>query len=478
MIELRPYQKDAILNLREGFKKHHRQVLCSPTGSGKTVIFSEMVRMASNKPNARVLVLTDRIELFKQTFASLERTGVKPQILNAAVSMNSFNKNAVVTVAMVETIARRDLGSYKPTLIIIDEAHKGNFSKILEKYPEAKTVGATATPVGKHMAQYYDDIVETIDIPELVRKGFLAPCIAYQMQDKMEGLTVRAGEYTNKSLINIFDDKTKYIGVVDEYLKKANGRKTIVFNVNIKHSNQMCEEFNARGVESYSITSKTSSEERERILKAFKNGEFPVLNNCGILTTGYDEPSIECVIMNRKTKSLPLWLQCVGRGSRIFPGKENFIVLDFGRNHDEHGLWAAPREWKLKQKKSNKEKAAPLKECPNCYGVNYASAKECIVCGFVFPIKKTKEIEGIMVRIDSGVPKSLEGKFIAACTIDELILLQKVKKYKSHFIWRVVRSMGAMAIQEYAMKMMYSNGWIYNQKQKMYDSDFTNFIIK
>lgn len=439
-------------------------------------MFSEMVRLAASK-GTQCLILTDRIELFGQTFKSLSKTGVDVQILNANTNTKEFNPHAVVTVAMVETIKRRLLMGFNPKLIIIDEAHKGNFNKVIEQFDKAKVIGATATPKGKHLAKYYDDIIETIDIPELITQGYLAPCKAYQMQDSIEGLKVKAGEYTSESLINVFDDKKRYIGVVEEWLRLAKDKKTIVFNVNIEHAEKMTREFNLKGINSYCITSKTNKADRDKILSDFSKGEFPVLNNCGILTTGYDEPSIEVVIMNRKTKSLPLWLQCCGRGSRIYPDKEYFTVLDFGRNHEEHGLWAQPREWKLKESKKSKEQAAPLKECPKCYAVNYASARICVICEHVFPVKKEKEVKGIMVEITSGVPKQIKGKLISECSIDELILLQKVKKYKAAFIWRVVRSFGFAGIEEYADKMNYTSGWVWKQKQDINNNTFTNFRL-
>ena len=253
------------------------------------------------------MVLTDRIELFKQTLRALCMSDIEVEELSAKTRLKSFNKNATVVLGMVETYKRRDLSPFKPDLIIIDEAHKGNFNKVIEKHPDAKIIGATATPVGKHIPKLYDQIVSTIDIPELIDLGFLSPCRPYQMQDDFSDLKTNRGEYTDESLFNHFAKKSLYSGVIENWRKYAKGKKTIVFNVNIEHTEQMNREFKEAGIMSECITSKTDPLERDRILSAFSDGLFPVLNNCGILTTGYDEPSIECVIMNRKTKSLPLW---------------------------------------------------------------------------------------------------------------------------------------------------------------------------
>lgn len=477
-MKLRPYQIESIDGLRGSFKEgNNRIILCSPTGSGKTVMFSEMVRLAV-KRGTITLVLTDRIELFAQTFAALSRTGVVPQELNARTKLKDFDPAALVTVGMVETFKRRKLDNYNPKLIIIDECHKGNFNKVLEMYPNARIIGATATPVGKHLFKYYQEIVQTIDIPELIDREFLSPCKAFQMVDDFSDLETKRGEYTDKSLFNHFNERKLYSGVVEQWRKHAEGRKTLIFNVNIEHAEQMTIEFNNAGILSECITSKTSKDERRMILSAFSQGLIPVLNNCGILTTGYDEPTIECVVMNRKTKSLPLWLQCCGRGSRISPGKDNFIVLDFGMNHYEHGLWEEPRTWSLEPKKKKKLGEAPVKNCPKCEAMLSASAKECRFCSHIFPIKIDSPEEGVMIEVKPSTPSELVGRNLSSLTIDELIGLQKSKRYKPSFIWRIIRSKGVEVLKDYASKMEYKHGWVRHHTGLMNDCDFADLILR
>jgi len=472
MLHLRPYQQEAISDLRESFKNGHRRIILAlPTGAGKTVVFSEMVRMAADK-GTRTLILTDRVELFEQTFKALQRHSIPIQIVNANTA--SIDQRAIVTVAMIETLHRRGYNVY-PDLIIIDEAHKGNFTKLIDTHPAARVIGATATPIGKHIPKYYSEIIQTIDTPELVGQGYLCECKAFQMVDDFSDLTIKGKEYTDESLFNHFNKRKLYSGVVTEWQKRTPNKKTIVFNVNIEHSDAMAKEFNEQGIVSESITSKTPKAERERILSAFSKGLFPVLNNCGILTTGYDEPSIECVIMNRKTLSLPLFLQCLGRGSRPYAQKTHFTVLDFGMNHDQHGMWNEPREWSLKEKKKKKEGAAPVKTCPSCEAMLYATAKVCKFCGLVFEQKEAPVIEGVMIEV---VPKKFIGKKFTQLTLPELVELQKTKKYKASYIWRVVRSKGREALKEYASLMAYSSGWIYRQEALLGDSKFNDYAIR
>jgi superfamily II DNA or RNA helicase len=480
MITLRPYQGQAIDELREAFAKgHKRVVLCLPTGAGKTVVFSEMVRLA-NERGTKTLVLTDRTELFKQTIKALGRVGVAVEEI--APHRKEIYAGATIYLAMVETFKRRKhLFSFlTPGLIIIDEAHKGNFNDIITLFPESRVIGATATPVGPHFFELYTHIVQNIDVPDLIEQGSLSRCKPYQMVDDFSDLQVKRGEYTGASLDLHYNKPTLYKGVVENYLKYAKGKKTIVFNVSIEHTKNVNQAFLDAGISSDYITSKTSTEDRTRILNAFSSGAFHVLNNCGILTTGYDEPSIECVIVNRATKSLPLWLQCVGRGSRVIPGvKDSFVLLDFGGNHARLGLWNEPREWKLKKPREKAENEAAVKVCPQCEFVNFASARTCKGedCDYVFPAPPKEDKQGVMVEVAPHVPDALKGKRPSTLTIDELIELQHAKKYKATYIWRIVRSRGESALEEYAHKMGYAKGWVLKQKQDTRTSDFNNYIL-
>ncbi|NII81704.1 MULTISPECIES: DEAD/DEAH box helicase [unclassified Pedobacter] len=495
-MQLRTYQSESIFHLREGFaNKHQRQVLTLPTGAGKTVVFCEMARMAHSKGTV-TLILTDRTELFKQTIKSLNRVGITVEEISP--NKKHIYEGATVYLGMVETLKRRKNLSIEPNLIIIDESHKGNFTSILEKYPNAKVIGATATPVGNHFFKYYQNIVQVIDVPELVSRGYLVKCKAYQMQDDFSDLETKSGEYTDYSLLSHFDKAVLYDGVIDWWKKYAMGLKTICFNVNIEHTIKTHQAFVAAGISSEYVTSKTTKEERDRILAAFTAGHFQVLNNCGILTTGYDEPTISCVIMNRATKSLPLFLQCVGRGSRALPGvldglstdeerlaaiassaKPHFILLDFGMNHDRHGMWNEPRLWKLKEPKEKQETSAPVKKCGNeeCECLVPISARECNFCGYVFHIAEAATKEGVMVEVTPKVPSGLIGRRISDLTIDQLIELEKSKSYKSTFIWRVVRSMGKDTILYYANIKGYKKGWIERQMDGMDDCEYTDYKL-
>lgn len=255
--------------------------------------------------------------------------------------------------------------------------------------------------------------------------------------------------------------------------------KTIVFNVNIAHTENMTQAFRKAGISSECVTSNTPKAERDMILSAFRQGAFQVLNNCGILTTGYDEPSIECVVMNRATKSLPLWLQCCGRGSRVIDGvKSEFTVLDFGMNHDQHGLWAEARRWTIAPPRKKAERAAPVKECPECQSIVFASARTCRYCGHVFPFDAKELEQGQMVEVGPKTPDDLIGRKISSLTIEELARVQLSKRYKPSFCWRVARSHGREGIRRYGEIFKYSRGWVYRQEQEMSDCTYTDYTLR
>ncbi len=457
---LRQYQITATQQISQGWRDHRRQVLALPTGAGKTFTFSFMAKLAAERSKT-VIILTHRTELFDQTYKTFERIGIHPLIIGPDSPSPTVYEG--VFVVMVETLGRREslLENIRPDLIIIDECHVGNFSKIIDIYPESYVLGVTATPVGKHFEKYYTSIVQPIDTPDLIRDGFLMPYKAYQMADDFSDLSRGvSGDYSERSQFNHFNKSKLYDGLIDEWRRRCEGKKTIVFNCNIEHSNAMSDRFNACGIESYSITSKTPKKEREEILDRFHCGEFMVLNNASILTAGYDHPPIECVILNRATDSLPLFLQMIGRGSRPSEGKSFFSVLDFGGNHTRHGMWSQPREWSLKQKKRNSLGAAVVKDCPKCEAMLVGSASVCEYCGYVFPVIVKDLRTGVMVEY---FEKDIPNKPMKDCTPDELAVLVKVGKVDRRKATAYMRRQGIDKLGQFGRELGYSTGWAWQQ---------------
>lgn len=479
-MQLRPYQDKAITDIRTKFQEGKKRVIfCLPTGGGKTVVFSSMAKQAV-EAGSRVMILTNRTELLTQAGGTLAKVGLKPELIAAG---QRYLKPSKAYVAMVETLYRRvnrlsfrqSLG--KLDLIIIDEAHIGAFRKIIEAFPDSHIIGATATPLSaskKHpLNDLYDDIVEPVTISELVRDKFLMPAKTFGAKEEIGKLAVKNGEYTDQSQMDHFGKKSHYDGVVIQYEKLAPGKKAICFCVNQEHAVKTAEAFNEAGISArFLISDKKQCPDSERavIKKDFAAGKFQVLVNCGILTTGYDEPSIQCVIVDRKTKSLPLWMQMCGRGSRIYPGKENFTIIDMGSNFLEHGLWQQDTDWSeifhnpIKSN-SNVKFEAPTKKCPKCDFAMHPTAKSCEECGYSFPPpeqKFEKATEFIEVTLDKwmGYDLNREEKEMS---VEELEFLGNARGYKPGWLHRKLRTRGREALAEYAAMKGYKSGWVQHQ---------------
>ncbi len=504
MIQLRPYQSQAISLIRQSMANGNRHLIYqSATGSGKSVVFSELCRLSANK-GSQVLICTHRIEIFKSTFAHLERSGLVPFEIKAGSPNPSPNEKIIVS--MVETLDRRLKKGFElyPDCVIIDECHFQNFTKLINHFASQEkkpyVIGVSASPIGKHLSKIYTDLISNIEIKELIEQGYLVRCEPYMMQRDISGIKIKGSginaEFDEASMFEAYDKAELYIGAVGEWKKKCllgsihggGALRTLVFNCNIEHAKKMTDAFIENGIESRCITSLTPMDEREQTLIDFQNGVFPVLNNVSVFTTGTDIPSIECVVVNRCTLSLALWLQMQGRASRPFESpsgnkKQKFIVLDMGRNHIMHGLWCEKREWKLEKEKKKKVGAPACKECKSCGAMLPARVMVCEFCGFQFNPKDMEEEspEGVMIEVKEQrkiLLSELLGRKISSLSVDELIILEHSKRYKSQFIWRIVRSKGQDAIDYYAMKKNYSQGWAIRQYSEIGNSSFTDFVIK
>lgn len=468
-INLYPYQQQAVSDLREAYREHLRILLVAPTGSGKTVVFSHIAAAAIER-GKRVLILSDRTELFKQTIKAATRHNIP--ICKIDPDTRLIHVDALLFIGMVETFKRRidKYAQIKFDLIILDEAHKSAFNKVMDAYPNTKTLGCTATPVGKTLHKYYSHMVQTVDIPDLIRDGFLSPCRLHVMEDDFSDLkTNKEGEYTEESQYSHFNKNKLYDGIIDAWLSKAKGKRTLVFNCNVAHAEKTTAAFNAAGIKSHCITSNTSDTEREWILSEHRRGAFHVLNNANIFIAGYDDPGLECIMMNRATAVINVWLQAAGRGSRILPGKPFFSLIDFGGNFERHGFWDEPRVWTLGPPKKRKKGlgAAPVKSCKACSAVLPAMARECPYCGFRYEPTEKELAQGRLVEVTNKIREAIPGKYTSQLTIPELIELEKTKQLKATYVWRVLRSRGALAIGEYARIKGYMDQWIIRQIEAM-----------
>lgn len=422
--ELRDYQKknndDLVRAYAAGTKK---VILQLPTGGGKTINVCEFIRryLSANKTK-KVIFFVHRDKLLKQFKKALkEQTGISCAEVVAGTKYRDVRYS--VYVSMVQTGFNRikknpgwfghDIG-----LVIYDEAHLGVHRKMIEAFPVVFTIGLTATPLSsskKHpMKELYEDIISNISIKELISNESLCQNITYHTKSTVDfkQIGLSNGDFNNQQMGNEYSRSKNIHNVVKKYEEKALGKKTIIFNCNIEHSKKVNEAFLNACYNSKHLDGSMSQEEKDSILEWFENTPEAILNNIDILTAGADFPSIECVIMNRATMSLTLWLQACGRGSRQFKGKVNFIIIDLGGNAMRHGNWDDKRDWKdmffNPPKPGKKEGTAPIRLCVSCEAIIPIQAKECPFCHEKQPVKKTeydkKDIE--LVKFD--VSKSLD----------------------------------------------------------------------
>lgn len=396
---LRGYQGQTIEALGASivFKKNKRIILCAPTGSGKTMMFSYMVSRHLAK-GGKALVLTDRVELLKQANGSFTRFSLNPELIRAG---HEPDLSLPLHVAMIETLFRR-AERYKNyiasrTLIIIDEAHKTAFEKIFPFITvETIVIGATATPFRagkqKSLNEFYTDIVQEIDTPDLIKLNYLSDVYTYGVDVDLSGIRKKAGDYDIEQLGKMYSDRKIYDGVIENYMRLTPDTKALLFAPNIESSKRVCAELQKAGLPSLHLDSTMSDSSREYIIATFLAMPNMILCNVGILTTGFDCPDIETIILYRATTSLPLFLQMCGRGGRITDTKKRFSILDFGNNIKTHGFWEAPRTWSL-EKVEKKKKVPPIKICPKCGAMLPATTFKCKYCGHEMPRSEKEEKE-------------------------------------------------------------------------------------
>lgn len=387
---LRDYQIEAI-NKIEAINGNC--CLQMATGSGKTFTFCELAKRHFTEKVEKVLIVVHRTELLNQAYKSLGERCFRIE-KGVKVIPHDFD----YYVAMVETVNKRLHLLPHFGLVIIDENHIGNFKKLpfFEK-ENTKVVGVTATPVNENpLKPYYKQLIQPITINELINRKYLVNSEVYGFaSDLVEKakFKIKRGEFDEKQMEDFYSSEKLVKNVVEAYWSKVPGKKTMIFNVNVAHNEIVYKALLNENLPVYSITGATPPIERKQSIEAFKNNPNAIMCSVGVLTTGFDEPTVEVIILNRATKSLPLYFQMIGRGSRPSEDKEKFIVLDFGKNTTRHGFYDDFIDWqKFFENGSKKESkgggVAPIKECSNCGFILHVRKCECDNCGFSFEDEK------------------------------------------------------------------------------------------
>lgn len=357
--ELYGYQEkdlNKIFNYLHNEQEDYNLLYQLPTGGGKTVVFSEIVRRYIQETQKKVVILTHRIELCKQTSKMLNGFGVGNKIINSKVKELPDQDEYQCFVAMVETLNNRlndeKLKVDNVGLVIIDEAHYNSFTKLFKYFEDSFILGVTATPLSSNiklpMKDNYRELIVGDSISQLIGKNFLAKANTYSYDVGLSSLQVGInGDYTVKSSEDLYTNMSMQDKLLQSYEERCKGKKTLIFNNGINTSWYVYQTFKDAGYEIQHLDNTHSKKERKEILKWFRKKPDAILTSVSILTTGFDEPTVENIILNRATKSLTLYYQMIGRGSRKLDNKDEFNVIDLGNNAARFGLWDEPVDWQL-----------------------------------------------------------------------------------------------------------------------------------
>ena len=355
-MELRPYQRECLESILAGYRRGLRRVLVSlPTGTGKTVVFANLPKFLKMK--RRMLMIAHRQELLDQ---AADKFAASAPDLSIGIEQagRSAPPDCRIVLASVPTVGRQgstrllDLSPEDSYLIVVDEAHHAvaaSYRRIFDHFglfaedSQRLLVGFTATPRrgDKHaLSSVFQEVAYAKALPEMVRAGYLCPLRGWRVSTSISlgSVASRHGDFVESELASLVDVPERNQLVVNAYQELAAGRRAVVFCVNVAHVVALASAFQEAGVRAAPIWGAMSREDRQSVLQAFHQGELDVLTNCNVLTEGFDEPRVDCVLMARPTQSQLLYAQMVGRGTRLHHHKSDLIVIDIVDNSSRHKL--------------------------------------------------------------------------------------------------------------------------------------------
>jgi superfamily II DNA or RNA helicase len=458
---LKPFkdQEISINQIMQHFETKNRLLFSLATGGGKTACFSFVAKKFIKKYGGKVLVLAHREELINQTLATLRIIDVTCE--SVVASKKKLHHLSSVYVGMVQTLKNRlnkDNDFLKEIgLIICDEAHLLQYSEVMSYYTNAKILAVTATPTvlkkitftkcsrcGQEnipeccnmeayeytrkftLSEIYEDIIIGTSISELIANDRLVRELVYctgSIDRSTLTIDAKTGDFDNKSTDEYYSGNS--FDVVKNYEKLAKGKKTIIFNSSAKINGIVLEAFQSAGYTNIKLfDSVNETENRKKVLQWFKETPDAILLNVNCFTTGFDEPTLECVILNRATKSLSLFHQMVGRGGRkcdeIY--KPYFTLIDGGGNVAEFGKWSDEVDWKShffgsnEKPKPKKEALDQTKQCPECGMIHAKNLLQCPECGYEYIEKEyTISVSGEVAVLIDEIPKPNGKKIVDYC---------------------------------------------------------------
>jgi superfamily II DNA or RNA helicase len=413
---LRPYQADAIQNLRDTLRQGVRRVVLQlPTGAGKTVIAGEIVSLAREKGN-KVAFVCPAISLVDQTVESFYAQGIRDVgVQQASHHLTDYSKP--VQVCSIQTIQAR---KYRPDceIIIFDECHRV-FQEHREwmldpDWAKKPFIGLSATPWAKGLGKYFETLLKVSTTADMIAAGYLSPFKVFSGgHPDLSGVRTMAGDYNESDLSDAMQKGGLTADIVETYRQRWGQGKTLCFAVDRAHAKTIQERFIHVGVTCAYQDADTPQHERAEIKRRFQSGEIEVVTSVETMIMGIDY-DVRCIICARPTKSDMLWCQLIGRGLRTAPGKEICTILDHSDNTLRLGFVTDIDRDRLDDgepvKKSAIEKKEPLpKECKECAFLKPPKTKICPNCGHETKIRsEIMEADGVLVEITPG--KKTKGK--------------------------------------------------------------------
>ena len=455
-MQLREYQKAAIEKLREAIANKEKPVLSAPTGSGKTLIASEILALARAK-NKRVVFVVPFLSLINQTWRAFERAGIDGREMGIIQGNHELTDwRQPVQIASAQTLERRPVLP-EADIVIFDEAHISRkiYARWMRESPDICFIGLSATPWASGMDALWSRMIIVSTLSELIEQGHLSSFKYFApAQPDLSKVRVRLGDYVESDLEKVMSDNDLIADIVNTWREKAEGRPTFCFCVNRRHAQEVQAQFLRAGIPAGYVDAYTPVEEREALVEQLRNGDLSVICNIGTMTTGVDAPFVSCIILARPTKSEMLYIQIVGRGLRTDPesGKSDCIILDhsntalsLGRPDEiyyEDFKGGKQGQAGDRNKKDKADKKPRL--CPSCKFLLLPKENDCPSCGFKFPPPVSDVIVSDGVLAELG-PKGKQGKH----TWDDK------QAWYSGFLW-IARDKG------------YSKGWAAHSYKKAF----------
>jgi DNA repair protein RadD len=409
------------------------------TGTGKSVVIASLAkRLLTNWPDMRVLMLVHVRELVQQNAQAMLRNWPQAPIGINSAGLGRRDRHSRILFASIQSVYRIAAQLGPRDVVMVDECHllprdgDGMYRSLLEKLrdavPDLRVCGFTATPyrldsgrLDEGDGRLFDEVVYAYDLGRAVTDGYLSPLVSRATATEIDvsGVARKGGEFVAGSLEAAADRVEVIEGACDEMLQLAADRRSwLVFCSGIIHAQNVCRALRRRGISCETVTGKTPSSERAHIFKSFKEGRIRCLTGVQVFTTGFDAPAVDMIGLLRPTLSTGLYVQMLGRGTRIADGKSNCLVLDFAGNVRRHGpVDAVSVTSKKKDGGAGKEKTDPdtvrAKICPvvDCLTYNALSALTCTNCGYEWPKPEPKH--GAEAEAEPVMTSEIKNKWIA-----------------------------------------------------------------